>query len=141
MTTEDAVTVNAIPNARDAELHLLQSTAGNGVVTSQTFNPDTGTLASICATPDSGTCDGATANFSYSWDTIGRLTNRTDTFEGYTENFCYDSLNRLTNYAVGSSCTSASSGYTAKTVGYDALGDITSKSDVYTPGTGTGIYS
>jgi RHS repeat-associated protein len=119
-------------NARDAELHLLQATAGNGVVTNQSFNADTGTLAGICATPDSGTCDGATANFSYSWDTIGRLTSRIDSDESYTENFCYDSLNRLTNYAVGSSCTSASSGYIAKTVGYDALGDITSKSDVGT---------
>jgi RHS repeat-associated protein len=41
-------------------------------------------------------------------------------------------LNRLTNYAVGTSCTAAGSGDTAKTVGYDALGDITSKSDVGT---------
>ena len=119
-------------DTRDAELHLLQATAANSVVTNQNFNADTGTLAAICATPDAGTCDGATANFSYSWDTIGRLTARSDTFEGYTENFCYDNLNRLTHYAIGTSCTSAGSGYTAKTVAYDALGDITSKSDVGT---------
>jgi YD repeat-containing protein len=97
-------------NARDAELHLLQATAGNGVVTNQSFNAETGTLAAICATPDSGSCDGATANFSYQWDTIrlrsssfggqvGNLTDRADTYESYTEYFCYDSLNRLTNYA------------------------------------------
>ena len=60
------------------------------------------------------------------------MTDRADNDESYTEYFCYDSLNRLTNYAVGTSCTSAGSGDTAKTVGYDALGDIASKSDVGT---------
>jgi hypothetical protein len=45
-----------------------------------------------------------------------------------SQSFCYDALNRLTNYALSSTCT-ASGG---KTVGYDALGDITSKSDVGT---------
>ena len=102
------------------------------MVTNQSFNAETGTLAAICATADSGSCDGATANFSYQWDAIGNLTDRADTYEGYTEYFCYDALNRLTNYAVGTSCTAAGSGDTAKTVGYDALGDITSKSDVGT---------
>jgi RHS repeat-associated protein len=124
-------------NTRDAELHLLQATAGNGVVTNQNFDSNTGRLLAICATPDSGSCDGYTANFSYVWDPIGRLTSRADTIEGYTENFCYDSLNRLTNYALGSSCTA--SGTT--TVGYDALGDIASKSDVGTysyPTSGSG---
>jgi RHS repeat-associated protein len=136
-------TVYWTANARDAELHLLQATAGNGVVTNQSFNANTGTLATICATSNSGSCDGATANFAFDWDTIGRLTSRSDTYEGYTENFCYDSLNRLTNSALGSgvsSCTASGSGVTTKTVGYDALGDITYKSDVYT-GTGTGIYT
>jgi hypothetical protein len=38
-------TVYWTANARDAELHLLQATAGNGVVTNQSFNANTGTLA------------------------------------------------------------------------------------------------
>jgi hypothetical protein len=58
--------------------------------------------------------------------TIGNLTSRTDSITAYTERFCYDDLNRLQHYALGGSCTA--SGY--KTVAYDPLGNITSKSDV-----------
>ena len=119
-------------NAMDAELHLTEATAGNGVITYNQFSPETGLIESICATPDSGTCDGATENYSFGWDTIGRLTQRQDTFESVTENFCYDSLNRLTNYAVGgASCTQ---GTLVKSVGYDSggVGNIASKSDVGT---------
>ena len=108
-------------NARDAELHLAQGTAGNSVVTTQSFDSNTGRLLSILA----GTSN-AVANFTYVWDTIGNLTSRADVNESYTERFCYDPLNRLTNYALGATCTSSGT----KTVGYDALGDISSKSDV-----------
>jgi YD repeat-containing protein len=121
-------------NSADAELHLTQATAGNNVVTTNAFDANTGRLLNICASTTGGTCNGNVANLSYSWDTIGNLSDRADTYEGYTEEFCYDSLNRLTNYAIGSTCT-ASGG---KTAGYDSLGDLTSKSDVgtYTYGAG-----
>ncbi|HEY5048238.1 MAG TPA: hypothetical protein VII49_09480 [Rhizomicrobium sp.] len=99
-------------------------------MTNQSFDPDTGRLLAICATPDSGSCDGSTANFAYQWDTIGRLTQRQDLGQSYSESFCYDALNRLLNYDLSSNCTA--SGYTH--MGYDALGDITSK-------TGVGSYS
>ena len=49
-------------------------------------------------------------------------------------------MNRLQYYALASTCTS--SGY--KTMGYDALGDITSKSDVGTytySGSGAGPHA
>ena len=123
-------------NARDAELHLTQATAGNGVITNQSFDSNTGRLLGICATPDSGTCDGATANFAYTWDPVGNLETRADTYEGFTESFCYDNLNRLTSYALGGS--NCSSGTVAKTVSYDALGNITAKSDVGSYGYGNG---
>lgn len=122
-------------NARDAELHLTQATAGNGVVTTQNFDPNTGRILGICASPDGGTCDGATENFTYTWDNIDRLTSRADTYEGYTEQYCYDALNRLTNSATGSgvsSCTASGTGITTKSIAYDMLGNITSKSDVGT---------
>jgi RHS repeat-associated protein len=121
-------------NSADAELHLTQATAGNNVVTTNAFAASTGRLLNICASTTGGTCNGNVANLSYSWDAIGNLTDRADTYEGYTEEFCYDALNRLTNYAIGSTCT-ASGG---KTVGYDVLGDIISKTDVgtYTYGAG-----
>ena len=122
-------------NTADAELHLTEATAGNNVVTTNAFDANTGRLLNICATSDTGSCDGNVANLSYTWDTIGNLSARADTFENYTEEFCYDALNRLTNYAIGSTCTSGSP---AKTVSYDSLGDISSKSDVgtYTYGAG-----
>ncbi len=110
-------------NARDAELHLTQSTAGNGIVTAQSFDGNTGRISTIQAGPSS-----AVANFSYLWDSIGNLETRTDSVEGYSESFCYDALNRATNYALGASCT----GSGTKTVGYDAIGNIASKTAVGT---------
>jgi RHS repeat-associated protein len=120
-------------NARDAEQHLLQATAGNGIVTNQVFDPNTGLVEQITAGASN-----AVANFSYNFDTLGNLTSRSDTVEGTVENFCYDALNRVTNYALGgSSCTTGTSGL-IKTVAYDALGNITSKSDVGSYGYGSG---
>ena len=81
-------------NARDAEGHLTQSTAGNGVVTNNSFDPNTGLPTGVRA----GT-SGAVASFDYTFDTIGNLVSRTDNNQNYTEGFCYDSMNRLTNYA------------------------------------------
>jgi len=112
-------------NSRDAELHLTQGTAGSGIATTQSFDANTGALLQILAGPSN-----SVANLSYGWDTVGNLTSRSDTYEGYTEQFCYDALNRLTNVAMGASCTSSGT----KTVGYDAIGDISSK-------TGVGTYS
>jgi hypothetical protein len=110
---------------------------GNNVVTANSFDANTGRLLNICATTSAGTCNGNVANLSYDWDTIGNLTDRADTYEGYTEEFCYDTLNRLVNYAIASTCTSSGD----KTVAYDSLGDISSKSDVGTysyPASGSG---
>ncbi|MEI9988952.1 MAG: RHS repeat-associated core domain-containing protein [Rhizomicrobium sp.] len=77
----------------------------------------------------------------YGYDTLGNLTYRSDNHQGVFEKFCYDALNRLTNAATGSSGpASCTSGAITKSVGYDALGNITSKSDVGTysyPAAGT----
>jgi RHS repeat-associated protein len=110
---------------------------GNNVVTDNSFDANTGRLLNICATTSAGSCNGNVANLSYDWDSIGNLTDRADTYEGYTEEFCYDNLNRLVNYAIASTCTSSGD----KTVAYDSLGDISSKSDVGTytyPTSGSG---
>jgi hypothetical protein len=53
------------------------------------------------------------------------LTQRKDVTR-YTESFCYDALNRVTNTALGTSCTG--SGTTS--VAYDDSGNITQKSDI-----------
>jgi RHS repeat-associated protein len=127
-------------NTSDAELHLLQQTAGNGVATTDTFDANTGLLTNVRSGPSN-----AVAQFDYSYDTIGNLTYRSDDYLGVFERFCYDNLNRLTNSATGASgvttCTSSGSGITTKTIGYDQLGDIASKSDVGTysyPASGSG---
>jgi len=60
------------------------------------------------------------------------LVQRADTLNNVTENFCYDALNRLTNYGInGTSCTTGNTN-SVKTVSYDSLGDILTKSDVGT---------
>ena len=66
-------------------------------------------------------------NLEYQYDGVNNLTDRTDHILGSTETFNYDDLHRLTHYnrsAAGETKTVA--------VTYDALGNITSKSDVGT---------
>ena len=110
-------------NSVDAEMHLTSQTSGNGITTSETFNPNTGRIQTVQA--GAGNLD---ANLSFAFDTIGNLTQRTDANESLTENFCYDVLNRLTSYAVnGANC---SSGSLVKTVSYDPTGNIAAKSDI-----------
>jgi hypothetical protein len=129
-------------NTRDAELHATQQTAGNGVVTNLSYAATTGQATAISAG------SGAVAALGFSYDTLGNLTGRTDTNQGVYEKFCYDALNRLTNSATAASspslCSSTGGGITSKTVAYDQLGNITSKSDVgsYTySGSGAGPHA
>jgi RHS repeat-associated protein len=126
-------------NTADPEMQLTQQTAGNGVVTNESYDPATGRIDQITA----GTSN-SVANLSYEWDLIGNLILRQDTVEELTESFCYDPLNRLTGYvlnpAKGSTCTSPS-GQLVKSMGYSPAGNITTKSDVsvangYAYGTG-----
>lgn len=121
-------------NTRDAEMHITSQTAANGVTELQNYDPETGRVLAIHA----GTND-SVANFSFDWDKMGNLTQRSDMLAvtgGQTENFCYDKLNRLTSTALGSNIGVNCTGTLA--VAYDALGNITSKSDVgtysYQPG-------
>jgi YD repeat-containing protein len=107
---------------RDAELHLTQQTAGNGVVTSQTFDANTGLMTGITA----GSA-GAVASFGYGYDTLGKLLSRSDTNTGLSETFGYDSLNRLTSTNVALSPTPL-----AKTFSYNAIGNLLTKTDVGT---------
>jgi RHS repeat-associated protein len=135
-TTADSHVLFTV-NTRDAEMHLTQSTAGNGVVTNQAFDPRTGLIQTQRAGGS-----GAVASFDYAFDTIGNLTARTDHDAGFSEGFCYDGLNRLTSYQITGTpgCPLAGT-----TVSYDgaSMGNIVTKSDVGTysypsPGGGTG---
>jgi RHS repeat-associated protein len=108
-------------------LHLTNETAGNGLVTSTTYNANNGLIQTIQAGASN-----AVANFSYYFNTQGDLTSRVDATQGLTEAFCYDFLHRLRVYGTTAVDCQAMTGQ--KTMTYDALGNITSKSD-------TGSYS
>ena len=89
-------------NSADAELQVTSETFGNGATETQTFDPATGRLTGVTAGSNNGI-----AKWQYTWDGVGNRLSRTDTIEGYSEYFCYDQLNRLTTYAIGSSCTAS----------------------------------
>ncbi|HEY1629802.1 MAG TPA: hypothetical protein VGF56_00705 [Rhizomicrobium sp.] len=86
--------------ARNASLQLTRSTAGNGVTTTDSFDPLTGRMLNVCASNHAGSCDGAIANIATDFDAVGNLTTRGDTLHGVTETFGYDLLNRLTSTSL-----------------------------------------
>ncbi len=141
-TIADASTPSLIywtANARNADMQLTQSTAGNGVVTHQDYDPLTGRVLDIHAGPAD-----AVANMSYDWDPVGNLLARTDMLAasgGQTETFCYDKLNRLTNADLTAGAPCNGTGTIATT--YDSAGDIHSKTGIgtYSYGSGAGPHA
>ncbi|HEC84313.1 MAG TPA: hypothetical protein ENI48_03590 [Thioploca sp.] len=98
----------------NARGQLEQVALGNGLVTDKVYTPTTGRIQSI------QTGGGVIQNLAYTFDKLGNLTQRTN--RHLVETFQYDGLNRLTQTAV--------QGVYSTTITYDALGNITSKSDV-----------
>jgi len=109
-------------NAMDVRGNVTEAVHGNGVVTSNSFDPATGRLLTIDSLMGSGV--GEVQDHSYSWDDLGNLMTRLDQSgsKNLTETFVYDDLNRLTSSQV--------TGKTAQALEYDILGNITRKSDV-----------
>ena len=114
-----------VMNARG---QLEQFKYGNNLRTNRTYNPQTGLLETI-VTPGADTA--WVQNWSYSFNAIGTLTQRTDLKRTLTEDFYYDNLNRLTEMYKNSALVNS--------VTYDEIGNILTKSDVgtYTYGTTT----
>ena len=69
-------------------------------------------------------------NQGYSYDTLGNVRTQVDTLAGTAEAFIYDALNRLTQDATTLTNACASNCTSNVSLGYDALGSITRKSDV-----------
>ena len=116
--------------AVDAEGRITQNQYGNGVVNTRTYQPQNGRLTSIQANAP-GTTSGPGAllqNQSYSYDSLGNPLTRVDTLTsgGRNETFQYDTLNRLTQ----TSLTQGGVVQTPVSLTYNAMGNITSKSDV-----------
>jgi RHS repeat-associated protein len=112
-------------NALDAEQHITQETAGNGVVTTQSFDTPTGRLLTIGAAV-AGNSNNAVQNLSYTYDVLGNVLSRTDFNENVAESFTYDVLNRLTQSSIASNISPI------KTFSYNAIGNLITKSDVGT---------
>jgi YD repeat-containing protein len=92
---------------------------GNGLQTSSGYDRIAGWLDDR-VTGASGTIQ----NLAYRWNKVGSLTERKDLNQSLTEHFYYDNLDRL-DYSTLNSSTNLD-------LAYDAIGNITSKSDVGT---------
>jgi RHS repeat-associated protein len=91
---------------------------GNGTGLARFFDPATHRVTQIGMIRDA---DGAVLqNFTFGYDAVGNLTARTETTQGVSETFTYDSLDRLSTVA----------GPAPKSYAYSDIGNITSKSDV-----------
>jgi RHS repeat-associated protein len=96
------------------------------IVSTRTYDAVTGWLGSI----QSGVGGGSTLqNEAYLYDEMGNVTQRQNNNLGLTENFFYDNLYRLDHSTLG--------GITNLQMAYDAMGDISSKSDVAASATWT----
>lgn len=113
-------------DARDARGNVTEETLGNGLVTKRAYKADTGFIESI------STGDAKVQQNTYSFDALGNLTNRNQNLAGISvnETFSYDNINRLT------SVVNQSGGKV--TASYDAIGNLTAKSDTGTYNYATG---
>ena len=118
----------------DERGHVVAETRGGVIDISRRYDPRTGRLKTIDGVHK---LTGAEVqDLDYSWDRLGNLTRRQERSgnKNLTEHFRYDGLNRLTRYQH----FIAGTGQAAKTVTYDALGNITRKSDVGSYSYGSG---
>ncbi len=107
-------------NDVDSHGNIKQFTLGNGLTTIKSFNADRGWMEQITTQKSNSNI----LDYGYNYNGVGNLTARFD-YANQTkeleESFRYDDLHRLTSSTIGSSITSME---------YDAIGNITYKSDV-----------
>jgi RHS repeat-associated protein len=89
------------------------------IISTRTYDAVTGWLGSTQTGPEGGA---TLQNEAYLYDEMGNVTQRQNNNLGLTENFYYDNLYRLDHSTLG--------GNTNLQMAYDAMGDITSRSDV-----------
>ena len=110
----------ALNSANDSNLPTLE-TLGNGAQVATELYP----LDQRDDYPLRGSRAARTNNLqslAYNWDLAGNLHQRIDSGQGITEQFAYDSMNRLLNSTLNRTNN--------LTMTYDASGNINSKSDV-----------
>ena len=106
-------------NAADARGNVNDETMANGLRTTRSIDAATGLPSFIRTGPGGGQ---SIQNLNYTWDWVGNLKTRNDANLGLTEEFFYDNVYRL-DY-------SNLNGSQNLNVDYNALGNITYKSDV-----------
>ena len=117
-TTDQTPTVYWEADLRNEKGQVIADMLGNGVSSVYVYNTATGWLNEIDVADSSGNL---LLNTEFSYDEVGNLISRTEQRQNIAETFTYDILDRLTTARV--------SGQTQKTYNYDALGNITNKSD------------
>jgi len=117
-------------NVVSADGKYEKTTFGSGVVTQQTYEPGTGRPMTIFSGP--ATSPRQIMDYAETWDSLGNVASRLDNLGSGTgavgESFGYDSLNRLSNYAVQGPDLPGYERFVQ--LGYNALGMLLSKSDV-----------
>jgi RHS repeat-associated protein len=100
---------------------VVKERLGNGVVSTNTYNPRNGRITDSRSEDANGR---PLLDYALKYDEVGNIVERKNLVSGTTESFEYDKLNRLTK------SSDRWSGSVSLT--YDALGNILSKSDVGT---------
>lgn len=113
-------------NAENPAGQVTQETLGNGLVTSRAYDAVTNWLQSVQSGPGGGT---SAQNQSFLYDEVGNVTQRQDNNHGLTENFYYDSDDRLSYSTLN--------GTQNLSLSYNAMGNVTSRSDVASGATWT----
>ncbi len=112
--------------SRDAAGRLTSSIVGNGLETQDIYNQATGQLTDIISSFGYAT---PIRELGYEYNSLNNVTSRIDRVQGLNESFEYDRLNRLTRSYVSGTIAGVNYDYNID-YSYDAIGNITYKSDV-----------
>ncbi|MET0594443.1 MAG: RHS repeat-associated core domain-containing protein [Polyangiaceae bacterium] len=106
----------------DARGNLTRSTLGNGLSAVRAFDAVTGQLKGIGA---GAAGQPAVQQLAFNFDPLGNLKGRRDELQNITELVTYDNLNRMKSVEL-----QRASGTETTTTDYDAIGNITQRSEV-----------
>jgi RHS repeat-associated protein len=109
----------------NAQGHIVQETFGNGTIGQRLYQAQTGDLA-VLVTGSGGANIRNLQDTAYSFDAVGNLKTRDDAIANLSETFNYDELNRV----ISTAATPFGLPSITKSYQYNAIGNITYKSDV-----------
>lgn len=107
---------------------ITRETLGNGVVTRRVFEATTGYLRQVQAGLGSGT---AVQDQRFQFDRNGNVMFRADANLSRSEDFTYDSIDRLTQTRLFNNASASGSPASTETMYYDDFGNIRNKGNLY----------